>query len=427
VPFRSRCAPREPDPCGCDAVAEPDVSGEVAIPSTQSSRLPGDWRGLVAFFAGTAFDDNPFPDQHVAKRLTRWAPVLYVDPPVSIVDRQGGLSVRSPRPALRVVDDRLARLTPVVIPPKTRGPMPLVTNRILRWSAARAARALGGDVAVAIAAMIQPVFGACGERRSVFYATDDFGSGAALMGVSQRWATQNEQAALRGADLVIAISEHLADVLHARGGARPLVIENGVDQKLFAATDDAPRPIDVHLDPPIAGFIGHLSDRIDLSMLEATADAGCSVLLVGPRQGTFDFRRIEALLARPNVQWVGAKPFESLPSYMRVIDVGLLPYADTEFNRSSFPLKVLEYLAAGRPAVSSDLPAVRQLGDEVVVASGPDEFVRAVRAALEAPRDPRDIQRRRAVTATYSWDSVAHRIAIAIGIAGGDHDESRSA
>jgi teichuronic acid biosynthesis glycosyltransferase TuaH len=382
--------------------------------------LPGDWRGLVVFFAGTAFDGNPFPDQHVASRLARWAPVLYVDPPVSMVDRHDGWAVRSPLPRLRLIDDGLARLTPVVIPPKTRGPMTAVTSRILRWSAARAARALGGDVAVAMAATIQPVLKACGERMSVFYATDDFGSGAALMGVSQRWATQSELAALTTADMVIAISEHLGEVLHERSGVSPLVIENGVDDQLFAGTADAPLPSDVQLNPPIAGFVGHLSDRIDLAMLEATASTGCSVLLVGPRQGTFDFRAIEQLLTRPNVQWVGAKPFESLPSYMRVMDVGLLPYADTEFNRSSFPLKILEYLAAGLPAVASDLPALRTLGDVVTIASSPDEFARAVRGALEAEPDSAEAAHRRAVAAEHSWDAVAARIARAIGLDGTD-------
>ena len=60
---------------------------------------------------------------------------------------------------------------------------------------------------------------------------------------------------------------------------------------------------------------------------------------------------MEALLARPNVQWVGAAPFERLPTYMRAIDVGIVPYADSAFNQE-LPLKTLEYLAAGRPTVA---------------------------------------------------------------------------
>ena len=76
---------------------------------------------------------------------------------------------------------------------------------------------------------------------------------------------------------------------------------------------------------------------------------------------TFDPERMEALIARPNVHWLGTKPFAELPSYLGAIDVGLTPYAQSAFNRASFPLKTLEYLAAGRPAVASDLPAHRWL------------------------------------------------------------------
>ena len=76
------------------------------------------------------------------------------------------------------------------------------------------------------------------------------------------------------------------------------------------------------------------------------------MLFVGPRHFTFEMERIERLLEQPNVQWVGPKPFESLPTYLRAIDVGVTPYTDTAFNRGSFPLKTLEYLAAGRGVVA---------------------------------------------------------------------------
>ncbi len=360
----------------------------------------------MVFFAGTAWDGNRFPDQHIAERLTRWAPVLYVDPPVSLacrVPRDVALERPGVRSRLQLVRDRLVRFTPVVVPPKGRGPMRRVTERTARLLTRHALRVLDPDpdVEVAVAATLAPVFGVCGERRRVLYATDDFSAGGDLMGISTEWLRERERAALSEADTVVCVSEHLAEVLRGRGARTPEVVENGVDEVLFAGTDAAPLPVDVALDPPVVGFIGHLSDRIDLSMLEATAATGCSVLLVGPRQGTFEISRMDALLRLPNVVWVGPKPFESLPSYMRVMDVGMLPYTDSEFNRSSFPLKVLEYLAAGRPAVCTDLPAIRGLGDVVRVASTPTAFAEAVRDELDGrptQRPPRLVGRSRRVT-----------------------------
>lgn len=372
-----------------------------------------DWGRMVVFFGGTSWDGNRFPDQHIAERLSAWVPVLYVDPPVAVYSPHSGwAAVHRPR----LVGDQIARFTPIVLPAKGRGPMRSVTAALVRRQAARAVRDLGGSAHVVVAATLFPVFGTCGERRRVFYATDDFRAGASLMNIPESWVRQREVQAIAQADVVVAVSDYLADALRSRGAAHPVVIENGVDHTLFATTDEAATPGDVTLPRPIVGFIGHLSDRIDLAMLEATAGTGCSLLLVGPKSIGFEMDRMERLLDRPNVQWVGAKPFDELPSYLKVMDVGLLPYTDTEFNRSSFPLKVLEYLAAGRPAVVSDLPAIRTLGDTVHIAADPDAFAIAVIEELEAPPDPAARSRRIAAAADRSWDAAASRFAEAIGV-----------
>ena len=142
-----------------------------------------------------------------------------------------------------------------------------------------------------------------------------------------------------------------------------------------------------------------------------------SLLLVGPRQASFETERIERLFARPNVQWVGPKPFASLPSYLRAIDVGLTPYTDTAFNRGSFPLKTLEYLAAGRGAVASDLPSVRELDTELVdIVSGPEPYADAVDAALARPRTADLVAARRAFAHTQSWDARADDFARLLGL-----------
>jgi teichuronic acid biosynthesis glycosyltransferase TuaH len=250
----------------------------------------------------------------------------------------------------------------------------------------------------------------------VLFATDDWPAGAALMGLSEPWVRRRERSLLVTADTVVAVSEPLASALCRRGASEPIVVENGVDAAAFAGVDDAPMPDDVTIELPAAGLVGHISDRIDLGFLEATAATGCPILLVGPRPPTFDDRRLHELIDRPNVQWVGPKPFDELPSYLRVIGVGLLPYRDTAFNRASFPLKVLEYLAAGRPVVATDLPAVRTLGPQVRIGRDPRVFASEVEHALAMPDDSTAIAARRAVAASRAWPVVAERFAEAIGI-----------
>jgi teichuronic acid biosynthesis glycosyltransferase TuaH len=95
-----------------------------------------------------------------------------------------------------------------------------------------------------------------------------------------------------------------------------------------------------------------------------------------------------------------------------VIDVGLLPYANSEFNRASFPLKTLEYLAAGRPVVATPLPAVTWLDTELIaIADQPDDFaMRTLEEAAKA-RTPGLMKRRRVFAESHSWSTRVEQLA----------------
>jgi teichuronic acid biosynthesis glycosyltransferase TuaH len=280
----------------------------------------------------------------------------------------------------------------------------------------RAARALGGDVHAVIVGSLDDQFDIVGERLSVLWGTDDFAAAGSLMGLSPQWLREREQRQLEKADVVTAVSEPLAQRWRAMG-KDVTVIANGVDTAQYVRCDQAPLPADVGLRPPIVSFIGHLSDRIDIAILEAIAHRGHSLLLVGPRQLTFELERLQALLALPNVQWVGPKPFEQLPSYLRITAVGITPYADTPFNRASFPLKTLEYLAAGRPTVSTDLPSARALStDLVTIADSPESFAAATSRLLAQGSSERFIADARTFAAAHDWDARAADMAKLLGL-----------
>jgi teichuronic acid biosynthesis glycosyltransferase TuaH len=176
-------------------------------------------------------------------------------------------------------------------------------------------------------------------------------------------------------------------------------------------------PSDVALPHPVVGFVGLLSNRIDLALLEGIAARGHSLLLVGPRQHTFELDRIGRLLERPNVAWTGLRPYEQLPSYLRAMDVGIVPYTDSEFNRASFPLKTLEYLAAGRPVVATQLPAIEWLDTDLVrIAVEPVEFADAVDAAIAEGNGPDRVAARRGFAAEHSWEYRVRPLAAALDL-----------
>jgi teichuronic acid biosynthesis glycosyltransferase TuaH len=149
---------------------------------------------------------------------------------------------------------------------------------------------------------------------------------------------------------------------------------------------------------------GRLSRRVDLGLLEAVADAGHPLLLVGGLRPDLDRARLQRLLGSSNVQWLGERPYEEIPALLGAMDVGLLPYRDTPFNRRSFPLKLLEYLGAGVAPVATDLPAVRWLGTDLVrVATDPSSFASAVADALATAGDPDERARRTAFAGRHDW------------------------
>jgi glycosyltransferase involved in cell wall biosynthesis len=388
------------------------------IRSTLPNSLGGDWTNAIVYVGNTVWDGNQFASQHVAGRLAERTPVLYVDPPLSVFSgrRDPVVAPALEQPHLRMVRPGLARLTPVAPPGFSRPLVRDATNVLLRRTIRRAVARIGAQPTAMVAGTVRHVLGAVRTKKNVYYATDDFSVGAALMGLDVDWVNGQLRKQLTDADLVITVSEHLAAKCREQGISTTF-IPNGCDAAAFADTDSAPWPTDVTLRGPIAGFVGYLSARIDLNYLEAVADRGISVLLVGSRQLTLDSNRMQPLLERPNVQWVGPKSFAELPSYLRVIDVGMVPYADSEFNRASFPLKTLEYLAAGRGVVSTDLPSVRWLDTELVdIRRSAEDFARAVDDSLKDPRPVGAVAARQAFAATHSWDHRAAQIATLLGL-----------
>jgi glycosyltransferase involved in cell wall biosynthesis len=369
-------------------------------------------RSLTVVVAGTPWDGVWQSERHLAMQLARRGPVLWVDPQISRLTPLLDGSVRSAlrEDRLRPVAPNLIRLTPVTVPGVTRPILRDVASRGARRAVRRAVDRIGLPVATTIVASLNDMLDVVPCETSVFFGTDDYVAGARLMGTDPDWLQRCTDRQLERADVVIATSQALADRWsEVREDIH--VIPNGCDFERLSRADRAPLPEDVELPRPIAGFIGHMSDRIDLEMLDAVADTGSSLLLVGPRQPTFEIARLDALIARPNVQWVGAKRFTELPSYLRLIDVGLTPYSQSPFNRASFPLKTLDYLAAGIPVVASDLPAHRWLGTgQVHITFSASEFGARTDALLAEPRRSEVTRACQRVAADNSWASRAAEI-----------------
>ncbi|QDH10914.1 glycosyltransferase [Nocardioides dongxiaopingii] len=380
-----------------------------ASPLARDGRAPAG-AGAVLWFAGASWDAVAGTDRHLATAVARDRTVVWVDPPMSFVARRRrGVDVApvtEPWPGV-------VRVNTVVVPGVSRPVLRRVTRSLAARHAAHVVRRRGLDVDVVVVSdPEQTLPQRAGRAVRVYFETDDFVAGAALLGSDAGHAERRRRTNVRRSDVVLAITTELAGHLAALG-AWVRVLPNGADAEHYRDVDGIAAADEVTLDRPLAGVVGQLNDRLDLDALDAVAGTGSRLLLLGPRheQDPATRRRLDALIAHPNVQWVDRQPFARLPAFMSAIDVGLTPYAVTEFNRGSHPLKTLEYLAAGRSVVSTDLPASRALGAALVtVATSPAGFAEAtVRQLAEAGpgRGGPAASGRRAFAMQHTWTARA--------------------
>jgi teichuronic acid biosynthesis glycosyltransferase TuaH len=381
-------------------------------------------RPLTVLVSGVSWDGVRGSERALTEALGRYTDIVWVDPPVSPATpkryRRFGAEGPSWRPRLHEERPGLWRLTPVVLPGLTRPLVRTTTWPLVRRQTRWALRQIGRTPSAVIACSLDDVLDGWPEGTlRVLYGTDDWVAGAELMGQSALRLRRQERRAVRSASLVLAITPQLADRWRALG-TEPALLPNGCDPQAYLAVDSVePAALPPGFPGQVAGVVGQLNDRLDADLLAAVADTGIGLLLVGPRDPGWLPDRWDDLVARPNVHHAGAVPFEELPRWLARMDVGLTPYTISAFNRASYPLKTLEYLAAGLPAVGTDLPATRGLAeesDDVVAAAGTDEFVEQVRAVAATPPTAADVARRRAVAGHHSWAARATRLAELLGL-----------
>lgn len=163
-------------------------------------------------------------------------------------------------------------------------------------------------------------------------------------------------------------------------------------------------PADIaSLPRPIIGSVGVIDpDRFDVELIEylSTERPEWSIVLVGPPRADMDLTRLEK---RPNVYLTGNRVIADLPNYLKGMDVTLVPYRINEATKNIYPLKLQEYLATGKPVVSSAMPSILPFEGPVRIARSHGEFVSAIEAAL-AEDGPCAGTARQQVARENSWE-----------------------
>lgn len=361
---------------------------------------------IIAF--SKDWHEDPTSNHHVLRELAKSRRVLWLN---SLATRKPDLS--SARDLGKIkrklaefsngavnVENDLWVATPLVIPLPQSELAQKLNRQILRWTIQALRRQLDIDnfQLWTFLPNTAPYVGTLGEDLSIYYCVDEW---ATFPGLDRAGTIAMERRLLGQVDATFTTSLALTEAKR-RVCPNVYLAPHGVDAAKFArALDDAlPVPPDLAALPgPRIGFFGTLRDVLDYELLAHIAKArpNWSIALIG--QELCDIGPIKGL---PNVHLLGQKQHDELPAYCKGFDVGLIPYRIDNEVKFINPLKLREYLSAGLPVVSTDMPEVQSYAHLCHIGRSADDIVAAIERALEEG-DPAARKRRSESMKTETW------------------------
>ncbi len=354
----------------------------------------------------------PTSKQQVMGRLTDHN-VLYFDPPVSraapLKDPKAGERLRAWRSEPEQISNRLSvYAAPPVWPAFNKYRAINRTNQRAQARHIRKVlqkRGIVDPVLWCYSPTAVDLVSLVPHKALVYHCVDRHSAYGGLMKPAVVDAMERELATK--ADVVFATAQGLFDTLRTFNKST-FLLPNGANFELFnrAATDvELPFPKDMfNIQNPILGFVGMLQPCIDYDLVlhAARARPDWSFVFIGAPLPGVD---VSPLQAQPNVHLLGLKPHKELPCYLARFDVCLNPFRAGDLAKDVSPLKFYEYLATGKPIVSTPQPEqVLDYADAVYIGEDADSFLVACEKAL-SERNSWPARRRIEYARESSWDA----------------------
>ena len=249
-----------------------------------------------------------------------------------------------------------------------------------------------------------------GFKKIIYHCVDDI---KAQPGMAAKIFEQAEKDLVERSHIVFATSPKLAET-RIVWNPNTYYFPNVADFKHFSKARDVKTIIPddlLKVPPPRIGFIGAISDyKVDFNLLRCIAKArpDWSLVLIGKVGEGDPWTKTRLFQDIPNIHLMGPRPYSELPCYLKGLDVTILPNVLNEYTESMFPMKFFEYLAAGKPVVSVDLPALREYRNIARIAQSPQDFVRGIDEALKGNIAP--LEERIAVAREHTYEKRMHKM-----------------
>lgn len=238
--------------------------------------------------------------------------------------------------------------------------------------------------------------GRFGERVVCYDVFDEYAKLPMVPSIINKRLQTIENNILKKADIVFTTSRNL---MKSKSLLNPNThfIANGADVEFFmtSLSPSTQVPSDLlKIRRPRIGCIGHFNELYDMELINflAKSHPEWSIVLIGSVNGSFAFKRSEAFIesqSLSNIHYLGSKDYETLPAYQKGLDVCLIPYRINDYTTNIYPNKLHQYLAGGKPVISTDLPEIRPFKDVVAIGHSHNEFLKLVENALNDNSSPK--------------------------------------
>ncbi|MEM6963897.1 MAG: glycosyltransferase [Bacteroidota bacterium] len=222
-----------------------------------------------------------------------------------------------------------------------------------------------------------------------------------------------EREAIQRADIATVTSRELKNIWE-KDAQEIHIVHNAADIAIFERTlsEQFDKPEEIkNIDTKIIGFVGNLDElRINYPLIKkmATVHQDKTLLLVGPINSNEVYEL--GIDKMPNVIFTGSKDIRSLPQYLQYMDVAIIPFLLNTLTKSIYPLKINEYLAAGRAVIATNFSEdIRTFAEVIHIAKSEDEFVHLVDQAI-AEQTPEKVKQQVAVAHTNTWEARVQQI-----------------
>lgn len=353
--------------------------------------------------------------QQIMLRLSKHNKVLYVNRPLTFLSPFSGNEEISPwrqiseiKSKPREVKPNLYVATPpLMIPLRYSQLSYMINSKILTTWLKKTMRKLGLNRPIiwTYTPETSRIVSHLPSKMSVYHCVDEHTAwGVWWNSPSLVWAREREL--IEGVDLVLATSRNLQRK-KAQFNSNCHFVPNAADFELFlkALETKTQVPSDLGTLPkPIIGYVGmFLPDLINVDWIEhAAKKTGYSFAFIGRKiRRNFDLSRLEKL---KNVYFLGFKEPEQLPGYLKGMDVCIIPSVKSKLIDAVFPLKLFEYLSAGKPVVARKTKELSYYNGLISVADTPVKFVSAIESSLHAD-NPEKIALRVSAASENTWDA----------------------